>query len=62
MGDGYYDYVYSCFKPQEPTPPTYIEKYKADWEKAVNRLKNKGSILFHGIQGKTKRLLCKDTV
>ena len=42
MGDGYYDYVYSCFKPQEPTPPTYIEKYKADWEKAVERLKKSG--------------------
>ena len=40
--DDYYDYVYSCFKPQEPTPPTYIEKYRADWEKAVERLKKSG--------------------
>lgn len=40
--DDYFDYVYSCFKPQEPTPPTYIEKYKADWEKAVERLKKSG--------------------
>ena len=42
MADGYYDYVYSCFKPQEPTPPTYIEKSRADWEKAVERLKKSG--------------------
>ncbi|MBR2549437.1 MAG: hypothetical protein IKE92_05355 [Clostridiales bacterium] len=42
MADGYYDYVYEVFKPQEPTPQTYLEKYKADWEKAVNRLKNSG--------------------
>ena len=40
--DDYFDYVYSCFNPQEPTPPTYIEKYKADWEKAVERLKKSG--------------------
>ena len=40
--DDYFDYVYSCFKPQEPTPPTYIEKYKADREKAVERLKKSG--------------------
>ena len=40
--DDYFDYVYSCFKPQEPTPPTYIEKYKADWEKAVERMKKSG--------------------
>ena len=40
--DDYFDYVYSCVKPQEPTPPIYIEKYKADWEKAVERLKKSG--------------------
>lgn len=42
MADGYYDYVYEVFKSQEPTPRTYLEKYKADWEEAVNRLKNSG--------------------
>ena len=35
MADGYYDYVYEVFKPYEPTPRTYLEKYKADWEEAL---------------------------
>lgn len=39
----YYDFVYGSFQPPKPKEPkTYVEKYKAEWDKAVKRLKDSG--------------------